>query len=112
MRELSKVGIDPARVEVTIVDARPSKPTFKQLGDEVGLDYGASRSIGGMKLSAVAYDAEGNETNTFEYSWYEHDIRMTGLSTWYDANKASNRFARNFAEELQGEPLENSNLEN
>ena len=102
-RELEKAGVDVAKIEVTILDAKPSKPTFKQLGDKPGLDYGDSVSTGGMKLQAVAYDADGNETNTFEYSWYEHDIRMTGLSTWYDANKASNRFARNFAEELKGE---------
>ena len=108
-RELDKAGVDVARIEVTILDAKPSKPTFKQLGDRPGLDYGASISIGGMKLSAVAYDAEDNETNTFEYSWYEHDIRQTGLTTWYDANKASNRFARNFAEELKGEESELGN---
>lgn len=102
-RELTKAGVDVAKVDVTIVDAKPSKPTFKQLGDRPGLDYSDSFSLGGMKLSAVAYDADGNETNAFEYSWYEHDIRFTGLTTWYDANKASNRFARNFAEELKGE---------
>jgi hypothetical protein len=60
-RELKKAGVDVARIDVTIIDARPSKPTFKQLGDEPGLDYGASRSTGGMKLSATAYDADGNE---------------------------------------------------
>ena len=102
-RELAKAGVDVAKIDVTIVDAVPSKPTFKELGDKPGLDYGDSVSLGGMKLSAVAYDAEGKETNTFQYSWYEHDIRYTGLTTWYDANKASNRFARNFAEELKGE---------
>lgn len=102
-RELTRLGVDPARIEVTILDAKPSKPTMKQLADKPGLDYGDSISLGGMKLSAVAYDTDGKETNTFEYGWFEHDIRMTGLTTWYDANKASNRFARNFAEELKGE---------
>ncbi|MEZ6011232.1 MAG: hypothetical protein R3C08_05090 [Hyphomonas sp.] len=106
-RELAKAGVDVAKIDVTILDARPSKPTFKELADKPGLDYGASISTGGMKLSAVAYDADGNEQNTFEYSWYEHDIRYAGLTTWYDANKASNRFARNFAEELKGDDLAN-----
>jgi hypothetical protein len=32
---------------------------------------------------------------------------MTGITTWYDANKASNRFARNFAEEVQEGTLAN-----
>ena len=107
MRELTKAGVDIARVDVTILDARPSKPTFKELGDKPGLDYGASRSTGGMKLSAVAYDADNKKTGEYEYSWYETDIRMTGLTTWYDANKASSRFARNFAEDLKEGDLSN-----
>jgi hypothetical protein len=106
-RELAKAGVDVARVDVTIVDALPSKPTFKELGDKIGLDYGASRSNGGMKLSAVVYDEAGKEGASYEYSWYENDIRQTGLSTWYDANKASNRFARNFAEEIKSGEVSN-----
>lgn len=106
-RELNRAGVDVARIDVTILDAKPSKPTMKQLGDKPGLDYGASRSLGGMKLSAIAYDADGNQTSEYEYSWFENDIRQTGLTTWYDANRASNRFARNFAEELKGEDLGN-----
>jgi len=106
-RELAKAGVDVARIDVTILDARPSKPTFKQLGDKPGLDYGASRSTGGMKLTATAYDADGTKTGDYEYSWYENDIRLTGLTTWYDANKASSRFARNFAEDLKDGDLSN-----
>ena len=106
-RELAKAGVDVARIDVTIIDALPSKPTFKQLGDTPGLDYGASRSNGGMKLSAVVYDAAGKEGGNYEYSWYESDIRQTGIATWYDADKASNRFARNFAEEIKSGEVTN-----
>ena len=106
-RELDKAGVDTARIDVTIVDAKPSKPTFKQLGDQPGLDYGLSKSLGGMKLSAVAYDDAGEKTGEYEYSWYEHDLRMTGITTRYDANRASNRFARNFAEDLKDGELAN-----
>ena len=106
-RELDRAGVDVARIDVTILDAKPSKPTMQQMGDKPGLDYGASRSLGGMKLSAVAFDEEGNQTSEYEYSWFENDIRQTGLTTWYDANRAANRFARNFAEELKGEDLGN-----
>ena len=105
--QLDKAGVDVARIDVTIIDARPSKPTFKQLGDKPGLDYGASRSTGGMKLSAVAYDEAGEMEGEYEYSWYETDIRQTGITTWYDAKKASNRFARNFAEEVKEGTLAN-----
>lgn len=100
-RALKKAGVDVARIDVTILDAKPSKPTMKQLGATPGLDYGASRSLGGMKLSAIAFDEDGTQTSEYEYSWYEHDIRWTGIATWYDANKASSRFARNFVEDLQ-----------
>ena len=106
-RELDRAGVDVARIDVTILDAKPSKPTMKQLGDKLGLDYGASRSLGGMKLSAVAFDEDGTQTSEYEYSWFESDIRQTGITTWYDAKRASRRFARNFAEELKGEDLGN-----
>ena len=99
-RELSKAGLDIPRIDVTIIDAMPNKPTFKQLGDTPGLDYGDSKSIGGMKLSATAFDAEGNPTGELTYDWYETDIRYAGISTWQDAKRASDRFARKFVKEL------------
>ena len=99
-RELGKAGLDIPRIEVTILDAMPNKPTFKQLGDTPGLDYGSSKSIGGMKLSATAYDADGNATGDLTYDWYETDIRYAGISTWQDAKRASDRFARTFVKEL------------
>ncbi len=99
-RELEKAGLDIARIDVTILEAKPNKPTFKQLGDTPGLDYSGSKSIGGMKLTATAYDASGNETGTLTYDWYENDIRYAGISTWQDAKRASDRFARKFVKEL------------
>ena len=99
-RELGKAGLDIARIDVTILDAKPNKPTFKQLGDTPGLDYGDSKSIGGMKLSATAFDASGKATGDLTYDWYETDIRYAGISTWQDAKRASDRFARKFVKEL------------
>ncbi len=98
-RELGKSGADFARIDVTIVDAKPSRPTFKQAGDEPGLDVHRSVSLGGMKLTAVAYDAAGNASEPFEYKWYENDIRQAGISTWHDARRASSRFASRFAKQ-------------
>ena len=102
MREFEAAGLDVDRVLVTIERAVPSKPTFKQLGDTPGLDYGGSVSIGGMKLTATAFDASGAEMGSLTYDWFETDIRQTGMTTWYDANRASDRFARKFAKKLQG----------
>lgn len=99
-RELERKGADVAKIDVTIIDAKPSRPTFKQAGDEPGLDMHRSVSLGGMKLKAVAYDAFGNASEPFEYKWYEHDIAMAGISTWHDARRASSRFASRFAKEV------------
>jgi hypothetical protein len=96
-RAFEAVGVAPARVEVEIVDAKPSKPTFKQGADTPGLDIFRSVGIGGMELKGVAYDAAGNVISQTTYDWYETDIRQAGLTTWHDAHRASSRFARRFA---------------
>ena len=99
---LENAGVDVARIDVTILDAKPNKPTFKQLADKPGLDYGLSKSIGGMKLTATMYDAEGNPAGDLAYDWYETSIRNAGLGTWSDAKRASDRFARKLAKQLKG----------
>ncbi len=100
-RAFAKAGIDPARVDVTIIDAKPNRPTFGQLRQTPGLDMYASRSIGGMKLQATAYDGDGNLIGSKEYGWFENDIRQViGATTWTDAKRASDRFARKFAKDL------------
>ncbi len=102
-KAFDRAGIDPARVEVTIMDAKPNHPTFEQLSARPGLDMLRSISIGGMELQATAYDADGNELGSKGYSWFEHDIRdVTGSSTWSDARRASSRFSRKFATQLAG----------
>jgi hypothetical protein len=100
MREFKKAGIDVDHVTVTIERAVPNKPTMKQLGDKPGLDYGASVSIGGMELSATAFDASGAEMGSLTYDWFETDIRNAGLTTWHDARRAADRFASKFAKKL------------
>lgn len=98
---LDKAGKDVARIEVTIHDAKPNKPTREQLSDEPGLDYMRSISIGGMDVSAVAFDAAGREIYSLSYDWYETDIRNVPPSTtWTDARRAARIFARRFAEGL------------
>ena len=100
-RAFAKAGVDPFRVDVEIVNAKPNRPTFEQLGAEPGLDAMRSISIGGMSLIGTAYDAEGNVIATQEYEWYENNIRdVIGSATWTDANRASRRFAKKFAKTL------------
>ena len=102
-RALDRAGVDPARIEVTLIDAKPNKPTFEQLGDNPGLDFGRSISIGGAAVSAVAFDADGNEIGSLEYDWYENNIRdVLGASVWSDANRSFRFFSKRFAEQLAG----------
>lgn len=100
-RELSKANIDPASVKIVIVDAKPNRPTFKQLGDTPGLDAIRSKSIGGMDLKGTAYSADGSALAELEYDWYETNIEMThAAGVWSDAKRASRRFAKKLADEL------------
>ncbi len=100
-RAFDKAGIAPARVEVTILDAKPNRPTIGQLGERPGLSYSGSISIGGMDLVGTAYDDEGNALGSREYSWYENNIRdVIGSGTWSDARRVSRRFADKLADEI------------
>ncbi|MEL6474739.1 MAG: hypothetical protein AAFQ21_11700 [Pseudomonadota bacterium] len=103
IRELEAAGQSPARIDVTILKATPNRPTFKQLSDEPGLDFGRSFGVGGMRMAATAFDAEGNELGALEWGWFENDIRLAqGSITWTDASRASQRFARKFVREVDG----------
>jgi hypothetical protein len=84
----------PLRVDVEIVDAKPNRPTFKQMSNKPGLSF-QSISIGGASLRASLRDASGGEVRTVSYSWYEHDLRdVFAATTWSDANRAIRWFAR------------------
>lgn len=97
----AKAGVSPARVDVVIVDAKPNRPTFEQLAQRPGLDAIRSISIGGMELTGTAYDADGNVLAVQEYEWFENNIRdVIAAGTWSDANRASRRFAKKFANQL------------
>ena len=94
-------GVKADRVVVTIEDAKPNKPTMEQVSNKPGLDAMRSISIGGAKVSGVAFDASGRELGSFEYDWYETDLNnAVGSSTWTDARSSFDRFARRFADKL------------
>lgn len=91
------------RVDVTILDAKPNRPTFEQISGSPGLDPIRSISIGGMSLSGTITLADG-EVSEIEYKWFENDIRLSvGAATWWDANRVSRRFARRVADQVEGE---------
>jgi len=94
-------GITADRVIVTIEDAKPNRPTFEQVSSKPGLDSMRSISLGGARVTGVAYDAAGKEIGTLDYDWYESDLSNTvGSTTWTDARTAFDRFSRRFADKL------------
>jgi len=97
----AKTGVTADRVVVTIHDAKPNRPTMQQISEKIGLDPIRSISIGGARVSGVAYDASGRELGSLEYDWYETDInQVIGNATWSDARWSFDRFARRFADKL------------
>lgn len=92
-RELQRTGLlTGGRMELTLVDARPNRPTFKQLGDRPGLSL-ESFGIGGAAIEGKAISVDGHVTPV-RYDWYETDIREARASTtWSDAGRAIDRFA-------------------
>lgn len=94
-------GIAAEKVVVTIEDAKPNRPTMEQVSAKPGLDPMRSISIGGAKLSGIAYDAAGNEIGRFDYRWYESDLgNVMAATTWSDARSTFDKFARRFADKL------------
>ena len=96
-REVARTGVlDGARLELVLVDAKPSRPTFKQLGDRPGLSY-ESFSLGGARIEGKAIAVDGAVT-PLHYQWYETDIRWSPYrTTWGDADTAFGQFARRLA---------------
>jgi hypothetical protein len=99
--------MDGTRLEVTLLDATPNRPTFQQLRDRVGLSM-RSIGIGGAELEARLVSEDGRVLEEFDYSWSSHNLReVYGASTWYDARRAFHLFSRRVRnevhEELRGE---------
>jgi hypothetical protein len=96
-KRLAKSGaLEDARVELVLIDAKPNRPTFKQLGDTPGLAMD-SFGIGGADIDGRILRADGSVTPV-TYSWYETDIRESyGKWTWGDATWTFDRFASRLA---------------
>lgn len=96
-RKLTRTGAyDGATIELTLVDAVPNRPTFKQLSDTPGLSF-ESFGIGGARIEGQAI-APGGAVTPLKYSYYETDIRQSrGNSTWWDAQWTISRFADRLA---------------
>lgn len=88
-------------INVIVNDAKPNRPTFKQLGDTPGLSF-QSVSLGGADLSADLIDKSGNVIETIEYDFYTQSIRdSVGRTTWADARRAIRRFSDRVADKAK-----------
>ncbi|MEM9738677.1 MAG: hypothetical protein AAF829_02330 [Pseudomonadota bacterium] len=102
-RELEGKEDQVERIDVTILDAKPNRPTFEQISGTPGLDPLRSVSIGGMSLAGKVVHIDG-DVSEVEYKWFENDIRdSVGAATWWDANRASRRFAKRVADSVSDE---------
>ena len=93
--ELASMG----DINITIIDAKPNRPTFEQMG--AGLSF-ESISIGGADLVGEVVDADGAVIASVEYDYYSHSIEDSiGRTTWSDARRAFDRFTRRLASEYE-----------
>ncbi len=100
---LKGITIDPDAstvLKITLVDARPNRPTFNQLSREPSLSF-KSFGLGGAELTGEIIQPGGVSLGDISYSFFEDDIRDAAFgSTWSDANRAFDRFARKAAKTL------------
>ena len=74
---------------------------MNQISSKPGLDPIRSISLGGARVTGIAYDASGKEIGTFDYKWYENSLENSLVATtWTDARTSFDRFARRFADKL------------
>lgn len=89
---------DGARIELTLSNVVPNRPTFQQMGAKMGLSA-ESFGVGGATIEGHAIRPDGSMI-PLSYKWYETDITMApSASTWHDAESTINRFAWRLARE-------------
>lgn len=101
-RALAERGVDGSAVtvEVSIIDARPNRPTMQQLVDQPSLDSIGSVSIGGAELRGVVRAADGQVLTEVSHRRYNHSLAdIAGpATTWTEARRAIRQFADKIAD--------------
>ncbi len=76
----------PSRVDLVIEDATPNRPTFAQLGRNIGLSM-RSVGVGGARISGTLVGPDG-VARPIRYQYFETDLREErGAATWSDADR-------------------------
>ncbi len=87
-------------LRVTLADARPTRPTFKQRSRSSSLSN-SSIGSGGASFSAQIIANNGEAQGDISYAYYENNIcDAPAGTTWSDTNRAIDRFARRTAKSL------------
>ncbi|KQS56541.1 hypothetical protein ASG17_05790 [Brevundimonas sp. Leaf363] len=90
--------LDGAQVNLVLTDLKPNRPTIEQANQRPGLSIIDSFSIGGAAIEGEVILADGRR-EPVRYSRYSNDISWSrGMGTWWDADRAFDRFAVNVAE--------------
>jgi hypothetical protein len=94
LEDAGLTGPGGAKLELTIVDATASHPTFHEMADRPDLSV-ASPRLGGATIEAAIRYPNGR-TRKLAYRWYESDFRdqALGAAIWSDAQAAFRAFAR------------------
>lgn len=92
-----------AQVEITLLDARPTHPTDKQIGDNPAWDRLRTHFAGGAAFSARLLDAAGHELKALRYDWYAPDDRhgSRAVEPWGDVRLASEGLGAQLARECR-----------
>lgn len=107
-KRLSKEGVatdnnSATVLRLVITDVAPNRPTFTQLSKEAGLSH-KSYGIGGATFEGQLVGAKGQPLGDLSYAWYESNIQDAPYgSTWSDAYRAMDLFARKTAKSLKDE---------
>ena len=106
MRDFSKRGISlndssSTILRVTIEDAKPNRPTFRQLSKDTSLSF-QSFGVGGAEISVEVISAGGEVIGRADYDYYstlnDHPFRPIG--TWEDTRRAFDRFSKKLSKKL------------
>jgi len=91
------------RIETTIIEATPDRPTYKQLAETVTMDRTHSFALGGAILEARLIDSSGRVLSEVKDNWYANDLRLAPTNdTWQSADRAIAHFANKVANKLAG----------
>ena len=93
-RELARTGVMiGGRVELVLEDAKPNRPTPKEMADRPGLSF-RSFSVGGARITGRTVSFDGKVT-PIRYDWYATDITEARHgAVWADAERTFDSFAR------------------